>query len=438
MLSKNVRRQHRRKPTWSPPKVGHKNGARGKPENLAISKSQGIGLRLIDDGKLGFGSTNQTDASSWEWLAESAVSSAQVTAADPFLELPKPARAESEEALELVDAGLSPDRYEAHAAFLSTVEAEVMRRDKRLIKVLRASYREGRHESAVVSSQGVSASSAGTSISFTLACVAVEGQETQVGYGFQAVRHHADLNTAWVIDKTVENTLALLVGKQVPSGRYDLVLDPFVAAEMLELLASALRGDQVLKGKSFLAAHIGKSIGSSSLTIVDDGRLKRGLGSSACDAEGLPTQTTVLVQNGVLNGFLYSSAAWPAKPKLCQSSMPGRSSYRGLPRPVTTIFLSRPGKHRRRKFFPGLVRVFSCTMSWGCIRSTPCPVTIRSALWAERISNEADARRARRDDRGKFNGLAQKCGSRRQRPDLFGFARIANVVDPRGVSVGGS
>ena len=86
-----------------------------------------------------------------------------------------------------------------------------------------------------------------------------------MGYGFQAVRHSADLKKDWVIEKTVENTLALLGGKQVPSGRYDLVFDPFVAAEMLELLADALRGDQVLKGKSFLASRIGQKVGAASL-----------------------------------------------------------------------------------------------------------------------------------------------------------------------------
>ena len=75
----------------------------------------------------------------------------------------------------------------------------------------------------------------GTSVSFSLACVAVEGQETQVGYGFHAARHYADLEKDWVVEKTVENTLALLGGRQVPSGRYDLLFDPFVAAEMLQL-----------------------------------------------------------------------------------------------------------------------------------------------------------------------------------------------------------
>src|ERR1019366_334007 len=167
--------------------------------------------------------------------------------------------------LDLEDAALAAGSFEERAHFLASVETDIKKRDKRFTKVLRASYREGRHESAVVSSRGVSAQARGTYASFSLACVAVEGGETQVGYGFQAVRHYADLQKSWVVDKTVENTLALLGGKQVPSGRYDLVFDPLVAAEMLELLADALRADQVLKGKSFLSAKEGQQVGSSAL-----------------------------------------------------------------------------------------------------------------------------------------------------------------------------
>ena len=208
---------------------------------------------MIDGGKLGFGSTNRSDPE-LHFLAERfGCRGCPVDRGGSSLELPNPGPKVTEAGLELEDAGLASGSFEERAAFLETVETEVKKRDKRLTKVLRASYREGRYESAVVSHRGVSASSQGTSVSFTLACVATEGQETQVGYGFQAARHYADLKKDWVLDKTVENTLALLGGKQVPSGRYDLLFDPFVAAEMLELLADALRGDQVLKGKSFFA-----------------------------------------------------------------------------------------------------------------------------------------------------------------------------------------
>ncbi len=314
----------------------------GLPENTSVSKTQGSGLRVIDQGRLGFASTNRMDAEGLSWLASSAVTASRVTAPDANIELPKPSPAQSEKGLELVDESLSKGSFEERSAFLSTIEADVLKRDKRLTKVLRASYREGRYTSAVQSTTGVSAESAGTSVSFSLACVAVQGAETQVGYGFQAVRHYSDLKKDEVIEKTVEQTLALLNGKQIPSGRYDLVLDPFVAAEMLELLATALRGDQVQKGRSFLAKKVGEAIAASSVSIMDDGRLVRGLGSSSFDAEGLPTQTTSVVKNGVLQGFLYDST-WARKAKKNSTGNAGRSSYKGLPEPESTNFFIQPG-----------------------------------------------------------------------------------------------
>jgi PmbA protein len=325
----------------------------GQPENLAISKSQGLGLRVINRGRLGFSSTNRSDIEALSGLADSAVTSAELTAADPFLELSKPCAAVSEKELELTDPSLAKGSFEERSAFLSGMEAEVKKRDKRLTKVLRASYREGRYESALMNSLGISAQSAGTSVSFSLACVAVQGSETQMGYGFQSFRHYADLKPEWVIEKTVENALSLLGGKQVPSGRYDLLFSPFVAAEMLELLSNALRGDQVLKGKSFLATHLGKEVGASCLTIVDDGRLKRGLGSSAYDAEGLPTQTTTLFQKGVLQGFLYDSTT-ARKAKKASTGNAGRSSYRGLPEPETTNFFIKPGMKTPEELVSGI------------------------------------------------------------------------------------
>src|SRR5262249_48404407 len=153
----------------------------------------------------------------------------------------------------------------------------------------------------------------------------------------------ADLKKDWVINQTIENTLALLGGKQVPSGRYDPLFDPLVAAEMLELVSQALRADQVQKGKSFLAPRIGQKVAASCVTMVDDGRLKRGLGSSVVDAEGWPTQTTSLIDGGLLQGFLYDST-WARKAKKQSTGNAGRASYRGLPGPEITNFYIRPGE----------------------------------------------------------------------------------------------
>ena len=325
----------------------------GRPENLAAARSQGLGLRVIDEGRLGFSSTNRTDAEGLAWVGDAALAASQLTKADPSLDLPKPVQGGAPPALELVDLTLANGSFEERSGFLASIEAEVKKRDKRLSKVLRASYREGRYETAVVSSAGISAESSGTSVSFSLACVAVQGAETQVGYGFQAVRHYQDLKIDWVVDKTVEHTLALLGGKQIPSGRYDLILDPFVAAEMLELLSTALRADQVFKGRSFLAARVGQEIGASCLTIVDDGRLVRGLGSSTFDAEGVPTQTTDLVRDGVLQGFLYDSAS-ARKAKKVSTGNAGRSSYKGLPEPEASNVFVRAGSRSPEALISGV------------------------------------------------------------------------------------
>lgn len=314
----------------------------GLPENDVMAQSRGLGLRLIQEGRQGFGYTNQLTPEALRATAARAAAGTRLSAPDPLLEIPAPGKAAPAADLQLVDPSLEKGSSESRAVFLKEVQANVKKRDPRLTNVLRASYREGRSRTAVVNSRGVQATCEGTSVSFSLACVAVEGAETQVGYGFQAARYYQDLKTDWVVDKAVEHALSLLGGRQVPSGRYDLLLDPFVAAEILELIAGALRADQALKGKSFLGAKVGEPVGASCLDLVDDGRLPRGLGSSTYDAEGLPTQTTVLLRQGVLQGFLYDSYTARRAGKASTGNA-GRASYKGVPEPEATNFYLKPG-----------------------------------------------------------------------------------------------
>lgn len=315
----------------------------GMSENRVLAKAQGLGLRVIQDGRLGFGYTNRLDQAAVEELIGQASAAARNTAPDPLLEIPAPGAKESAVNLALVDPVLDGPMNESRSAFLSTVQDEVLARDKRFTKVLRASYREGKMRSAIVNSRGVAVAQEGTHASFSIACVALQDGETQIGYSFQAKRHYHDLDPKWVINQGVDHTLSLLGGRQVPSGRYDLLLDPFVAAEMLELFASVVQADQVLKGKSFLGKKLGEKIGATCLNLVDDGRLPKGLGSSAFDAEGLPTQKTIVMERGVLKGFLFDSYNARKAGKVSTGNA-GRGSYKTVPGPETTNFYFEPGK----------------------------------------------------------------------------------------------
>ncbi|HVO33686.1 MAG TPA: TldD/PmbA family protein, partial [Elusimicrobiota bacterium] len=327
----------------------------GLPENQELTRSHGIGVRVINDGRLGFGHANRLESAALDALADRVTAAARFTAQDPWLGVAPPAAGAGDPSpdLQLVDSSLTEETWPGRSAFLESIERDVRSRDKRLTKVLRASYREGRSRCGIQNTSGVSASYEATQVSFSMACVAVDQGETQIGYGFQAVRHFRDLNIPWVLDKAVEGALSLLGGRQIPSGRYDLVLDPWVAAEMLELFAHALRADQVQKGRSFLGDKKGRRIASAAVELVDDARLPRGLGSSPVDAEGQPTTRRVLVQDGVLQGFLYDVYT-ARKENASSTGNAGRGSYKAMPEPEASNFFLKAGSQTPEKLIAGI------------------------------------------------------------------------------------
>jgi PmbA protein len=69
----------------------------------------------------------------------------------------------------------------------------------------------------------------------------------------------------------------------------------------------AVSGDAVYRKRSFLAGRMNQPVASNLVTIVDDGRLAAGLGSSPFDDEGVATQVTTVVENGILRNYLHSA-----------------------------------------------------------------------------------------------------------------------------------
>jgi PmbA protein len=82
------------------------------------------------------------------------------------------------------------------------------------------------------------------------------------------------------------------------------VFDQETAGSLLGNLCSAASGYALYKGASFLIGQLGKRIASGEITVYDDGRLPRGLGSRPFDGEGLPTRRTTVVERGMLKSYL--------------------------------------------------------------------------------------------------------------------------------------
>jgi PmbA protein len=87
------------------------------------------------------------------------------------------------------------------------------------------------------------------------------------------------------------------------------VLDPRVTSSLLGVISSALSGEAVTKGRSFLADRVGEEVAAGAIQLADDPTDSRAFGASTHDAEGLACRRNVLIEGGVLRGFVFDTVA---------------------------------------------------------------------------------------------------------------------------------
>ena len=130
----------------------------------------------------------------------------------------------------------------------------------------------------------------------------------QRDYWFSVARMLSKLESPEHVGKVAaERTLRRLGARKVKTAHVPVVFDPMVAASILEHIFEGVNGDSVYRGASFLAGKLGEKIAAENVTIIDDGTMPGGFGTSPFDGEGIPTRRTVVVERGVLNSYLLNT-----------------------------------------------------------------------------------------------------------------------------------
>jgi PmbA protein len=93
------------------------------------------------------------------------------------------------------------------------------------------------------------------------------------------------------------------------SSRCAVVFDRRVSATLLAVISSALSGESVTKGRSFFADRVGETVASPLVTLIDDPTDARHLAASQTDGEGLACRRNVLIDEGVLTGFVFDTVS---------------------------------------------------------------------------------------------------------------------------------
>ena len=103
--------------------------------------------------------------------------------------------------------------------------------------------------------------------------------------------------------------IELLDPVMIKTQKAAVIFDPDVARSLFGGIMTAINGERVLQGASFLKDYLNKQFASPLLTLIDDGTLQKSRGSAPFDGEGVPTIKNILVENGVLKCFIYNTKA---------------------------------------------------------------------------------------------------------------------------------
>jgi PmbA protein len=313
----------------------------GEVESLTSATSAGIGIRVVVDHRLGFAwAGSLEEAVLAETLAE-ARDNASFATPDDHVQLAVPDGVAAVP-VDLWDEELASVPTSDKVELALALEAQARTADPRIRQVSSADYGDGSVEVALVSTTGIRASSRKTSGYISVGVIAGEGDESQTAGGFSVGRGFDGLDPDKATTDAVNRAVRLLGATKGQSGRTTVVFDRRIATTLLSVVSSALSGEAVAKGRSFFAGRIGELVGDPGLTLVDDPTDPRAYGASTYDAEGLACRRNVLIDAGVLRGFLYDTVS-ASRSGVASTGSAVRGGFAGTPSPGCRALTLAPG-----------------------------------------------------------------------------------------------
>jgi PmbA protein len=277
----------------------------GEIEQLTSAQSEGIGVRVIRDGRIGFAYAGVLDdAVVAEVLAE-ARDNAGFGSSDPWAGLAEPDGV-AVPTLELWSDDLASFAADDKVRLALDLERRTLGLDRR-IRVEEASYSDVLAEAAVATSTGIAVHGRESGCYVVVSTLADDGDETHTGFGFSVGRSPADLDPDKAAREGAERATRLIGSTKPASGRVTVVLDPYVTAQFLSIIASTLNGESVLKGRSLFANRLGEQVAPSFVTLVDDPTNPLAYTASEVDGEGLASRRNLLIDGGVLRQFVHNA-----------------------------------------------------------------------------------------------------------------------------------
>lgn len=317
----------------------------GKVKDGAFSVDRGVGVRAVSGEKTGFAYADSIELPA---LLDAAKAARGIARSGQSGHVRAASRVTAESRFVALDPIAGLDEA-TKVDLLRQVEAVARKADPRVIEVnVRLSCNAD--TSLVLSSDGVMAGDIRPLIRLDVSVIVEDQGRRERGSSGGGGRREL----GWLLDdercfdyarEAVRMALVNLEAIDAPAGPMPVVLGPGWPAVLLhEAVGHGLEGDFNRKGSSSYANRVGEQVASKHCTIVDDGTLADRRGSLTTDDEGTPTQRTVLIENGILKGYLQDKL----NAGLMNTTSTGnarRQSYAHMPMPRMTNTFMLAGEH---------------------------------------------------------------------------------------------
>ncbi len=304
----------------------------------SFSIDQGVGVRAVAGEKTAFA---YSDDISENALLDAARTVRTIAAAGQSrrVKVPgEPVIAASRSLYGDADPIASLDSTEK-VALLERAERMARARDPRIVQVMAGLAAE--HDVVLIArADGTLAADVRPLVRLSITVIAEQGDRREVGTGGGGGRfglaYFTDEMIASYAEDAVKAALTNLESRPAPAGEMTVVLGPGWPGVLLhEAVGHGLEGDFNRKGSSAFAGRIGQRVAAKGVTVLDDGTLADRRGSLNVDDEGHPSQANVLIEDGILKGYI-QDAMNARLMKVAPTGNGRRESYAHLPMPRMT------------------------------------------------------------------------------------------------------
>ena len=334
----------------------------GKDETIERYEDFDTGLRVFVGNKIASVSTNENSETAIKDVARRAVDMAKIAPQDDFSLIA------SQEILEEfpINEALSVDSYDKVEPNIDIIRDRAKEVEDTALSVkgitnsdgADASWGEG--ETLLMTSNGFFGCSKKSNHSVSVVVIAEKNGKMERDYDYSSKVFGEDLKTSKQIGLEAANkTLARMGATKPVTGKYPVIFDPRVSRSIAGHFASAINGSAIARKTSFLKDMLNKQVANTSINIVDDPFLERGLGSRLFDAEGLGSRKYTLIKDGVLQQWLLDLSS--AKQLNLKPFGNAKRGISGPPSPGTSNFMILPGKITPENLIKGISNGFYVT-----------------------------------------------------------------------------